>query len=247
MPTFQIISDIHLEFGQFSVANLVNKHNIDKKTTLILAGDIGYPSQKIFIDFIMSCSKFFKHIFMVFGNHEYYKTSILSNNEMKDMLNSLNIDNFTILDNDMVEYNGFNIIGSTLWSKVENTEKHSEMNDYRLIKDFTIEKGNELFEKNYEFLKNSISQSEKEGKECIVITHHLPSFKMIHSDYKDSPLSEFFATDCEDLIKHPVKLWVCGHTHKKMECVINNVPVVCNPKGYPYEWSGYTKHCFYEL
>lgn len=187
---------------------------------------------------------------MVFGNHEFYKQSILIPPHSFPNIQKIetSFENFTLLDNEMVEYEGMYIIGSTLWSKVdinEKEKKEKKINDYRQIEHFTLEKGNELFEKNYLFLEKSISLCEKDGKECIIITHHLPTIKMIHPQYKVHPLTEFFASDCEVLIRPPVKLWVCGHSHKRMESNVNNVSLICNPKGYPSEWSDYSKTCVY--
>ena len=32
-----------------------------------------------------------------------------------------------------------------------------------------------------------------------------------------------------------VKCWIYGHTHMQSEYIINNVPLLCNPIGYPEE------------
>ena len=76
------------------------------------------------------------------------------------------------------------------------------------------------------------------NSKCIVITHHLPTFKVIHSKYKDSiELNSFFASNSDELISDPVIYWIYGHTHTASSHNINGVKVLCNPKGYPNEKS----------
>ena len=66
MYQFQLISDIHLEFGAIKKISKCADY-------LILAGDIGYPDQKLFKDFLSNTSKIFNKVFYVAGNHEYYQ------------------------------------------------------------------------------------------------------------------------------------------------------------------------------
>ena len=60
----QYISDLHLEKNF--------PRNIKaEKPFLILAGDIGYPFQKSYVDFLQSLSYQFDKVFIITGNHEY--------------------------------------------------------------------------------------------------------------------------------------------------------------------------------
>jgi len=53
-----------------------------------------------------------------------------------------------------------------------------------------------------------------------------------------------FATECPELMRHPVVAWIAGHTHTAMTCSIpydemyndkvdGSVQCVVNPRGYP--------------
>src|SRR3989338_6804688 len=61
------LSDLHLEFH--SKYPLLPKSSAE---ILVLAGDIGYPSHKNWIDFLHYCKTQYKYVLYVAGNHEYY-------------------------------------------------------------------------------------------------------------------------------------------------------------------------------
>lgn len=70
---FQIASDLHLEFYKnININDFFDISKIEEPTTLILAGDVGYPTHKNYEIFLSECSKIFKHIILIAGNHEYY-------------------------------------------------------------------------------------------------------------------------------------------------------------------------------
>ena len=250
---FHIISDIHLEFRYYSLKSHVNKENRkgipeNEEINLILAGDAGYPEHQTFLDFMMSVSKLYDHIFFVAGNHEYYKKDIYST---KDLIKKVcdPYHNIHFLDNDIILHNNIYIIGSTLWTYIEKDDpaRKNPINDYYQIKDFTIENSNSLHKEGREFLSQSLSKVISEDKKCIVITHHIPSHSLIDPIYKGGEINSYFASNCDDLIKYPILLWVYGHTHIKADHNINGVELICNPKGYPSEYSRYSKTIIYKV
>ena len=254
---FHIISDIHLEFRYYSLKSHVNKQNRkgipeNEEINLILAGDVGYPELPSFSQFIESVSVLYDHVFFVPGNHEYYKKYISTTKELIKKTFS-GYPNVYLLDNDMILH-GFNgnhlyIIGSTLWTYVSEddpTRKHP-INDCYQIKDFTIEMSNQFHTEGKKFLKTAISQAQSEDKKCIVITHHIPSHSVIDPVYKGGEINSFFASDCDELISSPVILWAYGHTHLKANHRIHDVEMICNPKGYPSEYSRYSTTCIFKV
>jgi predicted phosphodiesterase len=73
-------------------------------------------------------------------------------------------------------------------------------------------------------------------KPLVVITHHMPSFKLIDKEYeKFASLNTGFATELDHMIRYPVSYWVFGHTHKPNNTTIDGVQLLCNPHGYPKE------------
>jgi predicted phosphodiesterase len=73
----------------------------------------------------------------------------------------------------------------------------------------------------------------------IVVTHFLPGPGSVAPQYQDSILTPYFAPDVRDLLRHPVQVWIHGHTHVPCDYRHGAVRVVCNPRGYASTDSGY--------
>ena len=49
----------------------------------------------------------------------------------------------------------------------------------------------------------------------IVMTHHLPSYELIHPDYKKQDFQKYnsgYASNLDDIV-YNARLWIYGHTH----------------------------------
>lgn len=225
-------SDLHLEFiteiDQF-IKNI--PHGPDE--ICICAGDIGNPYESNYNTFMKFISLNFKKSFVISGNHEYYNKE-KSMNETNDFLTTYfkQYNNISFLDNSYEIYNNYCFIGSTLWSKITNP--NYEINDVHKIPNFDYNIYNNLNTKCVDFLEQTLQNNVN----CIVITHHVPSYSLIDAKYKGSTYNEWFCCDLDDLIKAhspKIKCWIYGHTHTPSSIKINNVPFLCNPIGYPHE------------
>ena len=201
--------------------------------TLMLAGDIltvkvGSPVVETIVN---EFSQNWKKVFFVFGNHCFYNQNILESTKYFEELVS-KFDNFTLLQTGkVVEYEGRRFLGDTFWfpdSPLHYLYKQ-ELNDFRLIKNLEpyIYEQNTKFQ---EFLKNELREGD------IVMTHHLPSYTIIHPNYKGDPLNRFYATECFDIIEErKPALWIHGHSHHFNDQMLANTRIVANPRGYPRE------------
>ena len=218
----QYFSDIHLEFYKTNPFSFSVEAPI-----LCLAGDIGNPleSPDIYQEFFSSISPLYEKIFVIAGNHEFYTKKPDVIKYLKNFFEKFS--NISFLNNESIEYAGFNWIGSTLWSKITITSCF--INDLNFL---SRKEYNELHEISRNFLKNAIENSELP---CIVITHHYPSHKLTPLRYQNNQLNCWFASESEDLIKSNIKLWIFGHTHLPVSKEINGVPFRCCPYGYPKE------------
>jgi hypothetical protein len=69
----------------------------------------------------------------------------------------------------------------------------------------------------------------------------MPSESLIDIKYKTKnmlPYNQWFYCDNDNLIetnKDKIKCWIYGHTHTPSNKIINGIPFVCNPIGYPHE------------
>lgn len=231
------LSDLHLEFIKPNkIETFINKIPSGIHEICILAGDIGNPYQPNYNIFMNFISKNFKKTFVIPGNHEYYnktKTIQDTNIFMKDYFTQFN--NISFLDNTYENYEGFCFIGTTLWSKITNPTY--EINDVYYIPDFDYVKYNRLNVLCVDFLEDTLQNNEN----CIVITHHVPSNSLIDIKYKTKrmlPYNQWFYCDMDHLIKknrNKIKCWIYGHTHTSSNVIINEIPFLCNPIGYPNE------------
>jgi predicted phosphodiesterase len=231
---FQILSDLHLEFYKNLPKNICNEH-FPKAPNLFLVGDIGYPFDDIWLQFIEWCEVNFERIFYIQGNHEFYKNDFdVITEYIRTTLASK--PNFTFLERGVISYlDGYKVIGCTLWS----TQTHSlyyGMNDSKYIYKngacMTLDDLLEIHRKDKEWLASNVDSN------TIVMTHHVPSFDLIHPKYKTKFYSDFhsaYASNC-DLIILKAKLWIYGHTHIGSDVMFQDkVRCICNPYAYPNE------------
>jgi predicted phosphohydrolase len=232
------LSDLHLEFINPNKIEQFIKHIPSGKIDeiCVLAGDIGNPYQSNYDSFMKFISNNFKKTFVISGNHEYYnKTKNMqeTNDFMKDYFQNFN--NIRLLNNDYEIYNNFCFIGTTLWSKITNP--NYKINDMYNIPNFDYIQYNRLNMLNIDFLEDVLEKNEN----CVIITHHMPSSSLIDIKYKTQnmmPYNQWFYCNMDNFIdanSSKIKCWIYGHTHTSSSKMINNIPFLCNPIGYPNE------------
>jgi predicted phosphohydrolase len=230
-------SDLHLEFIKPNkIERFIRKIPSGVDETCILAGDIGNPYQENYDIFMKFISKNFKKTFIIPGNHEYYnkiKSMKETNEFMTDYFQQF--DNIRFLNNNYEIYDNYCFIGTTLWSKITNPGY--EINDVYNIPNFDYTEYNRLNKVSVDFLQDTLQKNEN----CIVITHHVPSYSLIDVKYKTpkmEPYNQWFYCNMDDLMEanvNKIKCWIYGHTHTPSNVIIKEIPFLCNPIGYPNE------------
>lgn len=259
--TFQVLSDIHLEFSrfgfQFDFGDIVTNNGAKY---LLMAGDIGYPDMQIYEQFIRYCSKIFEKVFIVAGNHEYYATDKKKYNmsEIDNMIEDTirHIDNVYYLN--MAKYeidDNIIILGCTLWTHVDEPNKETiqkRMGDYRYIhiadKLVTVDDTNRIFDEQFEWLKYEVENNK--DKTIIIMTHHLPSEQLIVEKYSGfGVLNQAFYTELGQFItgNPQIKYWVCGHSHITHFDKIGDTEIIINARGTMDENPEYNKALTFEL
>ncbi len=237
----QYMSDLHLEFYDESTIIEVLNHIVPIASICVLAGDIGYPFDTTYELFIRGISEKFEHVFLIHGNHEYYqcgsnkgktrKEILLKTLEIVDRIESRNVH---FLNNSHYDIGEYRFVGSVLWSEIRDPRYLS--NDYSKVYRFSLKEMNRMHYHNQSYISSAINQSIIDGKKIVMISHHVPSYKLNHPKYKNkSEYFQCFSSHSDFLIVHPVVCWIFGHTHSIMEKYINNVYCAANPIGYPGE------------
>ena len=223
----QILSDLHFEFQKDRGESFLVEMRPEDTDVLVVAGDLAnFPilSESV----IKLCARYKeKPVLFVPGNHDFYGSDfpkvlgVLSTLESK-------ISNFKCLYNQAFTYQDRIFFGSTLWfPKNEVVEQnYKKINDYFYITNFS----------DYVYRHNSFAvQFLRKAKmaRAFVITHHIPTYRSVHDNYKKSKINEFFVCALDELIlrKQP-RYWVHGHQHSSCDYFYGDTRVICNPMGY---------------
>ena len=226
----QYFSDLHLEWFKKGIQKFLQLFLHPQAPVLVLAGDIGNPFDPLYAEFLYCVSVKFQKVFLVSGNHEYYGHTV---DEADSCICNVvhTFPNVSYLNNSSEDYEGYRFVGSTFWSYV--TDDDLLTNDFLKIKGMTTSAYNDLHQKARQFVL--AEQKNAKDKKLVVITHHLPSSRLVDPIYAHSPFQHCFSSASDDLISRPVVCWFYGHTHRRRTDQINGVSFYCNPVGYPGE------------
>jgi Icc-related predicted phosphoesterase len=225
----QIVSDLHTEFLRPQEVEKYLKRLKSDAEVIVLAGDICSRNKIIYTLSIFS--EMYEHVVYVNGNHELYGTHIDKIRETRQYVPK----NVHWLDNSCVEIKNQRFIGCTMWFRNDSMNSVYErgMNDFYSILNFRdyVYRENE---NSVNYLSSNVQEND------IVITHHLPSYKLVNWKYLNSPLNRFFVCEMDELIKkNNPKYWIFGHTHEKTELDLFGCKMIANPHGYPDEFTAF--------
>lgn len=251
-----VCSDLHVEFGDIILDNIVTKADV-----LILAGDIcmlkDLDKQSERGDrtrnFFQRVSQNFPRVLYVMGNHEHYGGDFAKGRErFQTFCNSHAISNITLLDKETIEYGGYQFIGGTLWTDFNDMDSltmfnaEQAMNDYKGVKNSDDHTSWKFLPKHAlrdhcnmrGYLQTCMDNYKEAGRtdnKIVVITHHAPSALSIHEKYAHDTLmnGNFHSKMDQFILDNPqIQLWVHGHTHDPFDYGIGGTRVYCNPRGY---------------
>jgi hypothetical protein len=239
---FQIWSDLHTEWYD-SLINFPLIRNVASEN-LILAGDIGCPATALeqYRYFLSDCSRKFKNIFLLCGNHEAYGTSLYNAKELiKNTIKEF--PNIHFMDKTRYDFPNTNVsmLGCVLWSKIQDHQQgriKNGLNDFYRIENFTLKDYHNEHITDLTWLEKSILeiQENEPNRQIIVVTHHAPILEgTSHPQFDNSPITSAFASDLSYLVKSPVVAFIFGHSHYSSNQVINGVRIISNQLGYPGE------------
>lgn len=233
-----VLSDLHLDFSPYTP-------QVTAANVVILAGDIHIKGRSV----EWAQQAFETPVLYVPGSHEFYGghlahtlTSMRSQADMR----------VRVLDRDEVVINGTRFLGCTLWTDftakgsahLAALQAQGEMNDFRQIRTRAYQRivPNDLVQeclKSLEWLR--LKLAEPFAGKTVVITHHAPSLRSLADNpHAGNLLDAAYATNCEPLMgAERVALWIHGHSHWAVDYQIAGTRVVCNPRGYPGEETGF--------
>lgn len=242
MPTFRLMSDLHLEFRSNSGWSKILDMKNNPADVLILAGDIGVAERGELYAFLDVACIHYPSVLMVMGNHEHYSGNFLYT---KNIIDAATQDkpNFHLLECDHIDLDGVRYIGATMWTDYNKnnplTKLHVSgvMSDYRVIKygdrKLLVDDIYAVHVRTRKYLSDMLDQPFDGIK--VVITHHAPNEQSVPNQYKDDVQTNYgYYSDCAELLGKS-KYWLHGHMHSFAEYDANGTKVVVNPLGYRNE------------
>ncbi len=235
----QYASDLHLEFAEN--ASYLKHHPLEVTgDILVLAGDIGYLGDDNYgkHPFWSWASENYRQVIVCMGNHEFYKYYDIASLEDGYCLEIRpNVHSYY---NSIVHIEDTDIVISTLWGCIPLEEAYYTENvisDFRRIlykgELLTSAEFNNECRKCVDFIRKSVADSKARHK--IVVTHHVPSFRMLHPKFAGSKANGAFTVELEDYIKDSgIEYWIYGHSHYNIDVQIGGTQCVCNQLGYVF-------------
>jgi len=237
----QILSDQHIEFKQNDTYFRNRCH--PRADTLIIAGDLcPHVSPKRYNCINNMLLQNWNNTIIIPGNHEFYDSTAKDEwfGEKEQIFSNSYGNKCYYVNNKVVEIDKHYFVCSTLWSNIgydKASQIQYQMNDYHKIHGLTVDFINECHTANRKWLQEAVSNIPN-GKKCVVITHHVPSFNLINPRWRGHELNEAFSADMDTFIMmfgDKISHWIHGHSHDFIDTNLGGIRFIRNPMGYPQE------------
>jgi hypothetical protein len=247
MTNVQYASDLHIDHLAPNIE--FNTLITPAAPILILAGDIASVWTNVYGKFLRWCSVNWQHVILIAGNHEYFchRDHPRSRQETEQHIRNLCRFNYNVHflqagQTYVIPNKNLVFIGATLYSNISK-----DIHDEVLVKgDFTktfIERDNILcrthpsdhvnaHKRHRQALADAIRAVPRNFK-AVVVTHYLPTHKLLEPEYQDDKWRSCYASNIEDLFRPPVRVWICGHGHRSTYIhAKHDILVAMNARGY---------------
>jgi 3',5'-cyclic AMP phosphodiesterase CpdA len=232
----RIYSDVHLERAPFSPP-------ANDADLVVLAGDIANGAAGI----EWAKATFSSPVLYLAGNHEYYEGEFES---VQSAMRAAAGGPVELLDCTRVVVGNVRFLGCTLWtdySLAPESERASVIEDARKLnpdyqkirfgqRAFAPEDSIALCTRQRAWLAAALGQPFS-GK-TVVITHFAPHPLSIAPAFANHRANPAFVLDLEEAMGG-AELWIHGHTHSAFDYRVRGTRVICNPRGYPGERTGF--------
>lgn len=242
------VSDLHLEFHPWS---LPSGFDAD---LLVIAGDIHTKSRaRSFVESLgVPCV-------CVAGNHDHYGSNLGSSARKLSGSPSSRV---VFLENRELRMKTLRVIGATLWtdhalrgdpsasiSRCEASVRDpyaKGLSDHHKIRTAAFSRflgrhAQSLHFKSRQFLREALS-TPFEGA-TLILTHHAPhprSLEALDAQDRDPDFDAAYASDLSELLALGAGgAWAHGHVHGRCAYQEQGCWVVCNPRGYPGQSTGF--------
>lgn len=216
---------------------------------VVLAGDIGAGTKGI----EWAAETFLRRskapaVLYIAGNHEYYGEELTQlesrmrvSAERRGIVylekDTLTVDQVRFLGTTL--WSDFALYGSEMWTERSLSAAKGQISDFVRIRrsDRTIEPADTvaLHRESVAWLTTQLVKPFS-GK-TVVISHFAPHRRCVALQYEGDVLTPYFVVDMAPLLqRHPIDVWMFGHTHHNVDFVIEQgCRIVSNQLGYVIE------------
>lgn len=186
--------------------------------SLFIAGDIGNPRSWGYRDFLYDHSDRWNNVYFTTGNHEYDNSRsrwLMDDTDryiqkIADTRANLHF----VRPGQVYKMGNYSIIGGTLWTGTMYGETNRRFVEQSLFMKRFLEAG--------------------DPSTTIVMTHHLPSYRLILPQFRNYPNPGAWASHSDYLLKYRIAAWICGHSHIQFDGIIENTRILMNAEQKKY-------------
>jgi UDP-2,3-diacylglucosamine pyrophosphatase LpxH len=236
-----ILSDLHLEFRHFDLPHT-------DADAIVIAGDLCPGLEGI--EYLRQHAQ--KPVIYIAGNHEYYGHAFPRLTEQLRAAAAGSLVHF--LQDTALVLHDIRFLACTLWTdfqlfgpaaaSVARAQAADCMMDYRHIRHsptyrhLTPLDTQAAHQASMHWLESALAKPFPGP--TVVVSHTAPSIQSLAPRWHSDPVSAAFASNLEALIhRHPVPLWIHGHTHHCVDYHIAQTRILSNQRGYPHENTGH--------
>ncbi|MFC0215654.1 metallophosphoesterase [Paenibacillus chartarius] len=264
MPSFDLISDLHVDFWVrpswnpiFSAQQL---HRLLKAVVpdipsqvLVVAGDVGHINKQN-VTLLRKLAEVYRHVLVVAGNHDYYLQtpaerhkykyrSALRVDELRRMLQR--IPNVHFLDGSCVKVDGVTYGGCTMWYDFQYGIQILGGHYARIYDHWKQHSNDSRFIAGPAGWLEELIREEKRKlgriveRADVIVTHVAPDWSRVPEGRELERSTSYYYFDAEPYRKHAEgKLWCYGHVHRRDDYVRHGCRFVNGSLGYPHELHG---------
>jgi len=232
------ISDIHAEFYRDDPEKLVEvlkNYSPPGVKYCVLAGDIGsVADMNSYRKVLEHYANLYTYVILVAGNHEFYGSNYNHRHVLAVLEKECKALGIHFLNRKTVILDGVRFVGATLWTIIDEKGVKS-ISDFQHVFQHQVDYVS-AFVDDYRFIKGELEKQADTKEPTIVVTHHLPTSKLVHPRFHFSPANSAFHTNILDtLTLHNVQYWFVGHSHESLVTSYGDTKLILNPLGYKFE------------
>lgn len=250
MLKIQVVSDLHLEFGDIFIDNVGDTDVLVLAGDICLAVDFSNRATKAraarYTDFFKRASDNFKDVIYVMGNHEHYHFDYQETAAaLREALTPF--PNVHFLDNEVITIGDVTFIGGTLWTNFNNGDPHAMMaaawgmNDFVVVgngpdnsraRTKALQPADVMVD--HKKMMQLIDETTKNPGKYVVVGHHAPSSRSVDGRYRNSNLNDAYYSNLDEFIidRPDIRLWCHGHMHGSNDYEVGETRIFANARGY---------------